>query len=82
LLIHGQNDNVVPFNQSELLTDALTKIGVEAELLPVAGGGHGNFNSPEVPKRIQAFFEKRHTSTALPKSTGTLTQWTRHPACQ
>jgi len=58
LLIHGKNDNVIPFNQSELLAEALTKVGVEAELLPVAGGGHGNFNSPEVPKRIQAFFDK------------------------
>ena len=41
LLVHGDNDPAVPFNQSELLAAALKKAGVGAELVPIKGGGHG-----------------------------------------
>ena len=58
LLIHGTNDNVVPFNQSELLHDALKKAGVESTLVPVQGGGHGNFRTNEVAERLRQFFDK------------------------
>lgn len=58
LLIHGKDDPVVPFNQSELLAAALKKADVEAVLVPVTGGGHGGFNSPEVLERMMAFFDK------------------------
>jgi hypothetical protein len=26
--------------------------------VPVVGAGHGNFRSPEVPRRVQLFFDK------------------------
>jgi acetyl esterase/lipase len=58
LFIHGTNDPAVPFNQSELLAAALKKVDVEALLVPVTGGGHGNFGTPEVPGRLKAFFDK------------------------
>ena len=58
LLIHGTSDNVVPFNQSELLHDALKKAGVDSVLVPVQGGGHGNFGTDEVAKRLRQFFDK------------------------
>jgi dipeptidyl aminopeptidase/acylaminoacyl peptidase len=58
LLIHGTNDPAVPFNQSELLAAALQKAGVEALLVPVTGGGHGNFATPAVPERLRQFFDK------------------------
>jgi len=41
LLIHGTDDNVVPFAQSERFCDKLRMAGVACELHPVAGGGHG-----------------------------------------
>lgn len=41
LLIHGDADMGVPFEQSELMREALRKAGVTAELLRVPGGGHG-----------------------------------------
>lgn len=41
LIMHGDADRVVPYNQSELLLDALKKAGVEATLYCVKGGGHG-----------------------------------------
>jgi acetyl esterase/lipase len=58
MMIHGTKDSVVPFSQSEELLAALQKAGVEAVLVPVEGGEHGNFATPEVPRRAQLFFDK------------------------
>jgi acetyl esterase/lipase len=58
LLIHGTDDPAVPFGQSELLHAALRKAGVESLLVPVTGGGHGTFGTPEVQERMRRFFEK------------------------
>jgi alpha-L-fucosidase 2 len=41
LLIHGTDDNIVPFAQSERFCDKLRAAGVGCELYPVQGGGHG-----------------------------------------
>ena len=41
LLIHGTDDNVVPFAQSERFCEKLRAAGVACELIPVKGGGHG-----------------------------------------
>jgi len=41
LLMHGDKDMAVPFDQSELLYAALRRAGVEATLYKVEGGGHG-----------------------------------------
>ncbi len=41
LMIHGRNDMSVPYNQSELLYEALQQAGVTAKLVPVENAGHG-----------------------------------------
>jgi len=41
LILHGDKDGAVPFNQSELLTAALKKAGVEVTLRKIEGAGHG-----------------------------------------
>jgi acetyl esterase len=41
LLIHGTDDNVVPFAQSERFCDKLRASNVACELYAVKGGGHG-----------------------------------------
>jgi len=41
LIIHGRNDMSVPYNQSELLYEALQQAGVPAKLVPVENAGHG-----------------------------------------
>jgi acetyl esterase/lipase len=43
LTIHGDEDNVVPYDHGVDLTKALRNIGADAELIPVAHGGHANF---------------------------------------
>ena len=41
LLLHGDADPSVPFEQSESMKTALSEAGVEVELLRIPGGGHG-----------------------------------------
>jgi acetyl esterase/lipase len=41
LLVHGDADPVVPFEQSRLMESALKKVGVPVKFVPVPGGMHG-----------------------------------------
>jgi acetyl esterase/lipase len=61
LTIQGDADPVVPYQQSLRLRDALTKAGVQNELVTVPGGGHGGFKPEERTKiylRIRDFLNK------------------------
>lgn len=58
LIIHGTDDVVVPYNQSERLRDALRRAGVEVALISVEGGGHGGFQTDELDERVGNFFDK------------------------
>jgi acetyl esterase/lipase len=60
LIMHGDRDNMVPFNQSELLYEALKKAGVDATFHPVKGAGHGGraFGSEENMRLVEKFFDK------------------------
>lgn len=60
LIMHGEDDNVVPINQSELLDEALRKAGVPSTFIRIPGNGHGGpgFLNPENRARIEEFFEK------------------------
>jgi acetyl esterase/lipase len=60
LILHGDKDPVVPFDQSEILAAALQRAGVEVTLKKVEGGAHGgrDFNSAENVKLTAAFLQK------------------------
>ncbi len=60
LIMHGDQDRVVPFSQSELLLDALKKADVDATFKPINGAGHGGreFSSEENRKLVEEFFDK------------------------
>ncbi len=77
MLIHGTSDPVVPFNQSELLAAALKNVGIEALLIPVTNGGHGNFVAPDVPERMKQFFDKHLLGKDAEISTEPIKQGTR-----
>ena len=47
LLIHGDADPAVPFQQSELMLAALEEQGVETRLIRIPGGRHGANDVPE-----------------------------------
>jgi acetyl esterase/lipase len=56
LIMHGNRDNLVPYQQSELLRDALQKAGVPAMLKLVEGQGHG-LSGPEVDRTVEEFLD-------------------------
>ena len=60
LIMHGEEDKLVPMNQSEMLDEALRKAGVESTLVRVAKNGHGGpgFTTAENWKQIEEFFAK------------------------
>lgn len=58
LIIHGDQDKLVPYQQSVLLKDALEKAGVPVTFYKVEGGGHGWFRDPKVPELTKAFLEQ------------------------
>ncbi len=63
LIMHGNRDNLVPYQQSELLRDALKKAGVEVTLKIVEGAGHG-FGGPEIDRQVAEYLEKHLKPTA------------------
>ncbi|MHC4405773.1 MAG: prolyl oligopeptidase family serine peptidase, partial [Planctomycetota bacterium] len=58
LIVHGTDDQSVPFNQSERLEAALRAAGVDATFIRVEGGGHGGFRSEDLLRRVRRFFDK------------------------
>lgn len=60
LLIHGDEDAMVPLGQSEMMHEALVKAGVATELIVVKGAGHGfqGIQSQNAAKALTDWFEK------------------------
>jgi len=61
LIVHGDQDETVPLQQSEILYDALLKAGVVAELYVVKDGQHargGEFGSPELHRKTVDFLRQ------------------------
>ncbi len=56
LIVHGDQDPLVPYHQSLLLEAALKKAGVPVQLYKVEGGGHGGFTDPRVDSLTRQFF--------------------------
>jgi dipeptidyl aminopeptidase/acylaminoacyl peptidase len=62
LLIHGDQDKLVPISHSQRIYDALKKAGVTTEFVTIEGGTHGFARNPEHTRRANelmvAWFEK------------------------
>ena len=60
LMMHGNADNVVPFNQSVRLYEKLRECGKDVTFYKLEGAGHGSggFNSPQATKVFYEFIEK------------------------
>ena len=60
LLLHGDADPVVPFDQSERMFGALSKAGADVKLIRVSGAVHeGNFWSEKLLERIFTYITER-----------------------
>jgi acetyl esterase/lipase len=60
LIVHGEQDPLVPFHQSELLYEALKGARSDVTFYKIAGAGHGSaeFNTDMMRAAVQAFFDK------------------------
>ena len=55
LIMHGDQDRLVPFQQSQMLNDALKAAGVTTTLVLVKGAGHGLKNQRDRQQSIDFF---------------------------
>ena len=69
LIMHGERDRTVPFNQSELLRDALHTAHADVTFRPVPGAGHGfggEKNIAPVREFLARVFAAKAAATAVP----------------
>ena len=59
LIVHGDADKLVPYNQSELLEAALKKVNVPVAFHTVKGGGHGGFSDDRIGPMVTQFIAER-----------------------
>ena len=59
LFIHGDADRVVPLQQSQVMVDALRKVGVSAELIVKEGGGHPWLTIPAEVAKLADWFDEQ-----------------------
>ncbi len=58
LIVHGDRDLLVHWQQSQLLADSLTASNCDVTLTIVPGAGHGRFRDPKITEAGFRFFEK------------------------
>ena len=59
LIVHGNKDPLVPWQQSKYLFDAMTKTGLkDVKFQVVEGAGHGFWGKPEVFEMVDKFFDR------------------------
>jgi acetyl esterase/lipase len=68
LIMHGDQDPLVPLEQSRILYEALRAAGVDATFHVVKGGGHG-FGGPEIDRMVENFLEQ-HLREVSPQGAG------------
>jgi len=68
LAMHGTLDKLIPFNQSQLLVDALNAAGASAVLRPVQGAGHGGtlFDKASNLQLVYDFLDASLADPAVP----------------
>ncbi len=61
LIVHGDQDPLVPLHQSQLLFDALKRAGTSVQLHTIHGAGHGRpgFDGKNIDDMVSAFFDQR-----------------------
>ena len=60
LIMHGDQDPLVPYGQSVLLYEALRRMGADVVFHTLPGAGHGGpaFDDPAIRAIVEAFFDR------------------------
>ena len=70
LIVHGDQDPLVPYHQSQLLFEALKKAAVSAHLHTIHGAGHGQgFAGKNIDDSVDEFFKKNLKENTSARST-------------
>ena len=71
--VHGDKDDVVPYEQSVRLHKALTAAGVPNQLVTVHGGGHGQFTDAQLEDAYSKLYDflKQHGLPPQPPDAAT-----------
>jgi acetyl esterase/lipase len=57
LIMHGDDDRLVPIHQSDIFEKALQQAGVDVSFVPIAGAGHG-LRGADTGAQVTAFFDR------------------------
>ena len=79
-IIHGDQDQLVPLQQSELIVEKLKKAGVEAELVVKNGAGHGWLTISADAVRCVDWFDQHLQEPKVTQGTGKPTGAVEKPA--
>lgn len=66
ITLHGTADPLVPYSQAVLVDKVLKERGVESELVPVEGAGHGWWNEMQMTQRKSIDFLNKHLKGKQP----------------
>jgi acetyl esterase/lipase len=66
LIIHGDQDDLVPLQQSEHIVARFKEVGVPVELIVKKGAGHGGQSFADAPARFADWFDKYLLKKANP----------------
>lgn len=58
LIVHGNQDSLVHWQQGQILADSLKEAGCDVTLTIVPGAGHGRFRDPKITEAGFRFFDK------------------------
>lgn len=58
LIMHGERDTLVPLKQSQMLEEALKKVGAKVEFQVVPGADHGLFSDTATLREVEKFFNR------------------------
>jgi acetyl esterase/lipase len=72
LLVHGTEDPLVPFPQSQKIDQALDEAGVESILITVDGGGHGKGFPQDLDQVVRQFLDRHLRGSDSPVEETTL----------
>ena len=67
LIVHGDADKTVPYNQSELLEAALKKAKVPVTFHTVKDGGHGGFTDDRIGPMVTKFIADHLLGPSKPR---------------
>lgn len=78
LIVHGTEDRLVLYGQSELLHRKLREVGVASTLIPIEGAGHG-FPDRLVHERMREFLKTHLLSDSEPEKKRPVVETGRRP---